>query len=121
MRSTITAFILLAAIIVLLIANAVILNGCGKKLISMADELGDEPTAASEAAEELVKYWRKIQPFVSISVTHTEAESVCTAAELIAAYAKVGDNSEFTAAKRIFKDAVRHIIFSGECSFESIL
>lgn len=121
MKNAVICLIILLIITALLVANAVILNKCSDKLLKSVEIMTDVPVENIRAAKSLLDYWQKIEPFVSISVVHSETEAVSRAAIQIYEYARVGNYSEFTAAKALFREAVEHIKFSGKLSLETIL
>ena len=121
MKATVISFILLGVIIAFLIINGILLVNFAKSLVSLVDDMSDEPSEAINDVKVLCRRWEKWEPFVSVSVVHLESEAVTDAVTLMLEYAEAGDKTEFNAAKARFKNAVEHIRFSGAVSFETIL
>lgn len=121
MKSTIISFILLGIIIAFLTVNGILLVNFAKSLEDFVEQMSDEPSEALNDAIALCDRWHKWEPFISISVVHLESEAVTDAVTLMLEYAKAGDKSEFNASKVKLKNAVRHILFSGIVSLETIL
>ena len=121
MKATIISFILLAVIIVFLIINGILLVNFSKSLEEQISKLSDEPSEALEDVRVLYERWNKWEPFVSVSVVHLESETVTDAATLMLEYAEAGDKTEYNAAKAKFKNAIKHIGFSGTVSLKTIL
>ncbi len=121
MKATIISFILLAVIIVFLIINGILLVNFAESLETSIDGLSDEPSEAVADVEALYARWKKWEPFVSVSVVHLESEAVADAVTLMLKYAEAGDKTEYNAAKARFRNAVKHVRFSGAVSLETIL
>ena len=121
MKNMIISSAILLTIIVLLIINSVILDRCADSLLQKVDAMSDDPLREIETAKSLEKEWEAIEPFVSITVVHAETEAVINSVSLISVYARTNNQSEFIAAKDIFRHAVSHISFSGKLSHETIL
>lgn len=121
MKNAVISSAILLTIIISLIVNSIILNKCADSLLERVEKLSDIPAHEIENANEILEYWHSIEPFVSISVVHSETEAVSRAAIQICEYAKSGNISEFVCAKAVFKEAVEHIKFSGQFSLETVL
>lgn len=121
MKNAVICLIILLIITTLLVANAIILSKCSDKLLKSVEAMTDTPGENIRAAKSLLDYWQRLEPYVSISVVHSETESVSRAAIQIYEYARSGNHSEFVTAKSLFREAVEHIKFSGKLSLETIL
>ncbi|MBQ4137234.1 MAG: DUF4363 family protein [Clostridia bacterium] len=121
MKNMIISSAILLTIVILLCINSVVLDRCADSLLQKADAMSDDPLLEIENARSLEKEWEAIEPFVSITVVHLETEAVTNSVSLISVYASTNNQSEFIAAKNIFKHAVSHISFSGKLSHETIL